>query len=168
MNVLIRITIAALAICSASASDIAPPLDAIDRDFAEKANQGGLFEIRSSELAIKRGMGTSDNAVAQQMIDDHTAANLALGALAAKKGVTLSAIPDRAHQALIDQLGTVTDKQFAKAYLAQQLKAHTSAIALFSDESTGGRDSDMRTFAGTTLPTLRIHLAHVMNAIDKE
>jgi putative membrane protein len=170
MRILNAISIAALVICStiAAASDSTVPLDASDQAFAEKANQGSLFEIRSSELAIKRGLGTSEQSVAQQMIDDHTKANRALIALVAKKGVELTTSPDKTNQALLDQLGMATDKDLAKEYIAMQLKAHKAAIDLFSDESKGGKDTELRLFASDTLPTLKAHLAHVAEVSSKE
>jgi len=170
MKLLNAISIAALVLCStiATAADAVPAIDAVDQTFAENANQGGLFEIRSSELAIKRGLGTSEQSVAQQLIDDHTKANRALVALAAKKGVELTTSPDKKHQDLLDQLGMTTDKDLAKTYIAMQLKAHKAAIDLFSDESKGGKDTELRLFASDTLPTLKAHLAHVTEVYSKE
>jgi putative membrane protein len=170
MRILNTISTMSLVICSAiaAASDIVPPMDAVDRAFVEKANQGSLCEIHSSELAIKRGMGTSEQSVAQQMIDDHTKANQALVSLAAKKGVELTTSPDKKHQDQLDQLGAVSDKDLAKAYIAMQLKAHKAAIDLFNDEAKDGKDADLRLFASDTLPTLKAHLAHVAEVSSKE
>ena len=166
---------AALFACAAQvhAADILattskPAVDKDDLAFVEKASQAGMFEVRSSELAIKRGVGSAEQAFAKQMIEDHTKANAQLAALAGKKGIVIASDLDKKHQEMLDSLGTATDKEFAKDYVAAQLKGHKQAVDLFSDESKEGKDVDLRAFAAETLPTLEAHLEHVKKVADKE
>ncbi len=98
------------------ASDAAPTVAKADQEFVEKANQGGLFEVRSSELATKRAIGGQEQQFATTMIDDHGKANRALASLAAKKGIDLASMPDKKHEALLEKLGSAADKDFAKEY----------------------------------------------------
>ncbi len=160
--------VAALFACAAQVhgSEAAAALDKQDQSFIEKASQAGMFEVRSSELAIKRGVGSDEQAFARQMVDDHTKANSALSALAAKKGVTVASDLDKKHQEKLDKLGTTSDKDFSKEYVEVQVKAHKQAVELFSDESKDGKDTDLRAFAAETLPTLQAHLEHAKKIAD--
>ena len=160
--------LAALFACAAQVhgSEASAALDKQDQTFIEKASQAGMFEVRSSELAIKRGVGSDEQALARQMIDDHTKANAALTALAAKKGVTVASDLDKKHQEKLDKLGSASDKDFSKEYVEVQLKGHKQAVDLFSDESKEGKDTELRAFAAETLPTLQAHLEHVKKIAD--
>jgi putative membrane protein len=145
-----------------------PAVDKDDLAFVESAAQAGMFEVRSSELAIKRGVGSAEQAFARQMIEDHTKANAQLSALAGRKGIALASDLDKKHQAMLDALGTASDKEFTKDYVAAQLKGHQQAVSLFSEESKVGKDADLRSFAGETLPTLEAHLEHVKKVADRD
>ncbi|MBA3935903.1 MAG: DUF4142 domain-containing protein [Planctomycetes bacterium] len=172
MKILTTALAAALFACAAhiQGADILttakPAVDKGDLAFVEKASQAGMFEVRSSELAIKRGVGSAEQAFARQMIADHTKANAELAAVAGKKGIVIASDLDKKHQEMLDALGTATDKDFGKEYLAAQLKGHKQAVDLFTDESKDGKDVDLRGFAAETLPTLEAHLLHVKKIAD--
>ncbi len=129
-----------------------------DSDFLVKAASGGLFEVRSSELAEKRGVLTpEEKKFADMMITDHTAVNSELEKLAAKKGATVPSAPMEKQQKLLDELGKAEDKKVATKYLSDQVDAHDDAISLFKKASTDAKDPDVRAFAADKLPTLRAH-----------
>jgi putative membrane protein len=150
-----------------SASDATPTVDKADQEFVEQASQGGLFEVRSSELATKRSIGGQEQQFALMMIDDHGKANRTLASLAAKKNIEVGSTPDQKHEGLLEKLGSAADKDFAKVYVAMQLKAHKNAVDLFTTESKDGKDVDLRSFASDTLPTLQVHLAQIKAISDK-
>jgi putative membrane protein len=150
-----------------SASDAVPTVSKGDQEFVEMASQGGLFEVRSSELATKRSIGGQEQQFATEMIDDHGKANRTLASLAAKKGIEVSSTPDKKHEEQLEKLGAAADKDFAKQYVSLQLKAHKDAVDLFTAESKDGKDVDLRSFASDTLPTLQAHLAHIKAISDK-
>ena len=45
-----------------------------------------------------------------------------------------------------------------KMYIQQMIQDHVKAVALFKDEAKNGKDSELRTLADTTLPSLEEHL----------
>jgi putative membrane protein len=153
--------------CRLCASDTTPTVSKGDQEFVEMASQGGLFEVRSSELATKRSIGGQEQQFATEMIDDHGKANRTLSSLAAKKGIEVANTPDKKHEELLEKLGSAADKDFAKQYVTMQLKAHKDAVDLFTAESKDGKDVDLRTFASDTLPTLQAHLAHIKAISDR-
>jgi putative membrane protein len=152
---------------STLASTSTPTVAKADQDFVENASQGGLFEVRSSEIAVKRAVGGQEQQFAQMMIDDHGKANRILASLAAKKSIDAASMPDKKHQELLEKLGSAADRDFAKQYVEMQLRAHKDAIDLFTTESKDGKDVDLRSFASDTLPTLQAHLASIKVLADK-
>src|SRR4051812_41795972 len=63
-----------------------------DYKFAREAMEGGLLEIRLSELAKQKATSPTVQQFADQMVQDHTKANTELKQLAMQKGAT---IPDQ-------------------------------------------------------------------------
>ena len=52
-------------------------------------------------------------------------------------------------------------RNFDKAYIEAQYKAHVETADLFKAYAQGGEDTRMRAFAAELLPTLQAHLDHV-------
>jgi putative membrane protein len=129
-----------------------------DRDFVTKAAQGGVFEVKSSELALtKSGISPEMRSFAQMMVDDHGKANKELTDLARKKSITASTMLDSKHQAQLDELTALDGDAFDRAYREAQIKAHDGAIELFEKAAKDCDDADLKSFAQRTLPTLKTH-----------
>src|SRR3982074_908909 len=60
-----------------------------DRDFINKAAQGGLMEVAAGKLAAQRGLDPAVKSFGQKMVTDHTAANDTLKSLASSKQMNL-------------------------------------------------------------------------------
>ncbi len=136
-------------------------LSADDQKFVTGATQGGMFEVKSSQLALDKGVTGSTRDFAQMMIDDHGKANRDLESLAHKKGATISNTLEAQHQEMLDELSSLTGKEFERKYHADQVKGHDAAIALFERYSKDAADADIKAFANRMLPTLRAHRKHL-------
>jgi putative membrane protein len=123
-----------------------------DQTFVREASAAGLAEVADAQAALQSATRADVRKAAQQILADHTAANEKLRSLAQKKNMALAAAP--ATRPAVPATG-----DFDSAYVAAQIKAHQSAIALFQAEAANGSDSDLRAFATATLPTLQQHLA---------
>jgi putative membrane protein len=135
-----------------------------DKMFVEKAAMGGMFEVKSSQLARQLAGNSAVKDFASQMIADHTKANQELMALARHKGWQLPTTLDEKHKALLEQLragqgggsGSIGDR-FDRAYIDIQVKAHDKTVALFEKAITEAQDPDLKAWATKTLPTLKEH-----------
>jgi putative membrane protein len=129
------------------------------QEFIRKAAVGGIFEIRSSSLAIERTNNADISRFAQRMHSEHRDANQALKMTtrAAAPDVELPATLDPAHRAIIDDLKSKTGEDFDAAYVHAQSNAHFEAVALFTDYANNGDDPKLRAFAADTLPKLQAH-----------
>jgi putative membrane protein len=129
-----------------------------DRKFAMTAAMDGMAEVELGRLATGRGASDAVKQFGQRMVDDHSKANDELQQWAMTAGVTLPTALDAKHQAVVARLSRLSGAAFDKAYAQQMVKDHTKAVQLFQREADRGADSGLKTFASTTLPTLREHL----------
>jgi putative membrane protein len=132
-----------------------------DRKFAMEAAQGGMFEVKSSQLALDKGVSGSTREFAQMMVDDHGKANRDLESLVRKKGGTVPTALDAEHQEKLDALADLNGKEFERKYHEEQVKGHDDTIALFERYAKNADDADIRAFANRLLPTLRTHRKHL-------
>lgn len=135
-----------------------------DQEFIAKAASGGMYEVKSSQLALQMGSSAEVKKLAQHMINDHTKANQELAALLTRKGQAVPAAMDQKHLDMVNQLARLQSGQFDKAYLEQQLKAHQETVKLFEAASKSLTDAQLKAWATQTLPTLKQHLQMVERA----
>jgi putative membrane protein len=133
-------------------------LNRVDENFLENAAQSGHAEIEGSRLALTKARSAEVKDFAQQMIQDHSAVNRELMALAQQKGYMPPTEPSVMQQAELKTLN-VTDDSFDRLYASRiGVAAHESAVKLFREASFEAVDPDVRAFATKTLPALEQHL----------
>ncbi len=132
-------------------------------DFVRKASVANQFEIKTSELALKKSKNDNVEEFARQMITDHRKTGEKLkGVLAsAETDAKPATALDSKHQQLLDKLSRASAEAFDREYVAIQEDAHHEAVSLFSEYSKNGKDEALKNFAAQTLPTLQGHLKHV-------
>lgn len=131
-----------------------------DRNFVTKAANGGMFEVRSSELAATKAQRSDVKEFAQRMIADHTGVNQNLEQTARAVGATVPAELDAKHKAKIDKLqATQNGKAFDTAYINAQVEAHKEAVDLFKSYARNGQNQQLKTLAADSLPALQEHYA---------
>jgi putative membrane protein len=152
-------TASVVADASAGISSIGADMDASKpQDFVTKAAIANMFEIKTSEQAVKTSKNADVLAFAKMMIKDHTAAGKTFEtAVGVTSGLTPPAALDDDHQKTLDDLAAKTGADFDKAYVDIQQSAHADAVNLFDDYSKNGKDAALQTFATDTLPTLQAH-----------
>lgn len=129
-----------------------------DKDFMNKAAQGGRAEVVLGEMAQKYGTSDEVKSFGERMVNDHKAAGDKLKQLAEQKGVTLEdGLPKDVEKDEL-ALGKKKGKDFDKAYMAMMVKDHEADVKDFQKEADKGQDPDVKAFASSTLPTLQDHL----------
>ncbi|HEY1040120.1 MAG TPA: DUF4142 domain-containing protein [Bacteroidia bacterium] len=128
-----------------------------DRKFAEKAAMANLMEIKLGELAQTNGQSAEVKMHGSHMVRDHSKANENLSDLAKRKNVSVPTSLDEKHMKAYNKLAKKTGKEFDKAYIKCMVKKHKKAVCLFEKEEKKGGDSEFRSFASSTLPTLKDH-----------
>jgi putative membrane protein len=122
------------------------------------AAQGGMAEVKMGQLAASKGSSDFVKQFGQKMVDDHSKANDQLKAVAAKDNMTLPTDLNAKDQAEYDKLSKLSGSAFDKEYERTMLADHKIDVAAFKKESMSGKNPDLKSFAGDTLPTLQEHL----------
>jgi putative membrane protein len=138
-----------------------------DATFALKAAQGGIAEVKLGRLALEKASSSDVKTFGQKMVDDHSKANDQLKAAATKNRMTLPTTMNAKDQALYNKLSNLSGPSFDKTYMKAMVKDHENDIKEFQKEANKGTNADIKSFAGTTLPTLQEHLELAKSAEQK-
>jgi putative membrane protein len=130
-------------------------------NYVEKAAIGDMFEIQSSQLALKQAQNPDIKTFAQRMITDHTTSSEALKAGIQSAGLDVKAPDklDKAHQAKLDNLKKANGKDFDQAYMRDQLAAHKEALQLHKTYADKGDNPVLKKTAANTATIVEHHLA---------
>ncbi len=133
-------------------------LSSADRKFFTDASQGGMLEVELGKIAAAKGSNPDVKTFGQRMVDDHSKANDQLKDLAAKKDVKLLGKLSPAKQKMVDKYNKLSGAAFDSSYISHMVTDHKQDVAEFKKEAKSGKDADVKSWAGTTLPTLEDHL----------
>ena len=124
-------------------------------EFLVRAAAGGMTEVELAKLAQNKATSDFVRRFSQMMLQDHEATNKKVEAMANARTVTLPApvLPKD-----VETLAKEEGKKFDQKYMDQMVKDHKSTIDLFTKYSDKTKDSSIRNFIQSTLPTLRMHL----------
>ena len=142
-------------------------LNESDRSFITAAAQGGMAEVKLSQLAENRAECEEVKDFGQRMVQDHQRANQELMQMASQKGESPDAKLDAKHQNLYERLSSLSGENFDREYINAMVEDHEQVISEFERETSYGNDQDLKTWASMTLPTLREHLEMAQNISDQ-
>jgi putative membrane protein len=129
-----------------------------DAQFAKKAAQGGMAEVKIGQLAQDKGTSDSVKKFGQRMVEDHSKAGDELKKAAAQENITLPDDVSAKDKATYDALSKLSGAAFDRAYARDMVKDHEQDVADFNKEASGGQKPAIKDFASQALPTLQDHL----------
>jgi len=135
--------------------------------FAQKAAVSNMFEIEAAKIAVEKGRDETAKAFARDMISDHGKAAGELLKAADSQKITLPTALDVEHQKKLDALKAASTTDFDQAYLSTQVSAHEEAVILFDGYAKKGAAGALKSFAETTLGTLRTHNVRIHGLTTK-
>lgn len=139
-------------------------LSAAEKKFLSDAAHGGQYELALAQLATANASDSSVKSYAAMLVSDHTMANQKLQSLAQRRNVVLPTTLPPDKQQVIDRLTKVTGPEFDRQFVQMVgLHDHKTDIGLFEKASRDAKDSEVREFASSTLPTLRAHFTAAQN-----
>jgi putative membrane protein len=153
-------TICCLALCSLTASAQTPPKDGPknDQEFINMAAQTDMLEAHLGQMAADQAGNPAVKAYAEMLVADHTADYQQLNALAAKDNLTVPKGLDADHDKMIAPFRNLKGAAFDAKYTHEMIMGHSQAIAVYTQESTGAQNPDVKSYASATLPALNKHL----------
>ena len=146
-------------------------VSATDTRFIKEAAMGGLEEVQLGQLAVQKASNGDVKSFGQRMVDDHTKANSQLQQIASQKGVTVASKLSPPKQKDVDKLSKLNGAAFDRSYMSMMVKDHVKDVAEFQKASKNAKDSDVKSFASSTLPTLQDHLKmarDISSALNKK
>jgi putative membrane protein len=129
-----------------------------DSSFDMKAAQANMEEVELGKLAQQKAMSDDVKKFGQMMVEDHTKALDDLKSAAASKNVTWPTTLDAEHKKLSDKLSKLSGAAFDREYMQAMVDGHKKVAADLRKESQSGSDSELKAWAGKTLPTVEAHL----------
>jgi putative membrane protein len=130
-------------------------------DFVTRAANGNVFAVAESRLAVDRARAPAVNTFARRLIDDHGRAEAELRAAAEGSGATVPTTLDQDHQARLTALRRKAGADFDKAYIADQLEAHSNALTLYADYMLWGEYEKLHALAIKMIPIAEAQLKDV-------
>ena len=126
--------------------------------FIMNASIGGMQEITSANVALKKAKSGDLKAYAAMMIADHTRIGAQLTQIVKAKGYQM---PPQAMEKVLPN--TVLDVNsgvaFDRVYADLMVADHQATVSLFQNYAAIGKDPELKAFAKQTLPFLKEHLA---------
>lgn len=128
--------------------------------FANTVAASDAYEIEAGKLAQQKASTQALKDFGKMMVDGHSTTTEKLKALASNTDpdITPDATLTAEQQANLQTLRDATGADFDTAYKAQQVAAHTKALAALKDYAAGGDVAQFKTFAGETAPVVKMHL----------
>jgi len=145
-------------------------VSAPDKEFVMAAARGGLLEVELGKLAMQKAANDAVKKFGERMVVDHGKVNGELARLASDKQITVPQGLDEQQQATVKQLTGMSGAEFDQAYMKLMVEEHQRDIALFEQAAANAGDTDLKSWAARTLPTLREHLkqAREISGIKEE
>lgn len=149
---------AAVTLTAVRAEDPKPNAPYSDAAFMTKAANCCSCCMQALELAATNAKSEAVRKLAKVMQEDHKKTKERLDAAAKTTSQTLPAKLDAEHQKCIDTLKAAKDEEFDKAFLAETIKGHETAIKEFKQAKAETKDEGVKEFVVATLPILEKHL----------
>jgi putative membrane protein len=134
------------------------PLAQEEMEFATKAAQGGLKEVKFGELAQQQAARDEVKQFGQRMVDDHGKAADQLKQIAQNKGIELPQQLSDEDQEKYAELQQKSGAEFDQAYTDEMVSDHEKDVDEFQKYVDEGKDADLIGFAEQSLPMLKEHL----------
>jgi putative membrane protein len=135
----------------------APSASSTDQSFIKDAAAANQAEIKIGQLAVQKGTSDEVRKMGQTFVDDHRKLNERLQGIATRQGMTLPSQPTPDQKAAYDRLSALSGSDFDNAFMDQLKQDHDKAISLYQNEAQTGTAPQLKSFAQSTLPSLRQH-----------
>ncbi len=129
-----------------------------DGAFAAAAQRSNDDEIAASRTVLRTTKNAAVRAFAEEMIQDHSSADVSLQALARTAHVTLPGA-ERVEHMRDSARPSLSDS----AYIQTQIDGHRKALAMVSSYSTSGANADLKNYASTQVPVVTKHLTEAQS-----
>jgi putative membrane protein len=134
---------------------------AMTRIYVRRAGAADMYEIQSSEIALRRTRRPEVREMAQMLIRDHRRTSAEVMQAARQDNVPMPPpVLEPAQRNMIRQLERAGPGAFDRLYVSQQVTAHSQALALHRSYARSGDERSLRRVANSAVPIIQGHLTH--------
>jgi len=137
----------------------AQPLGQSTEQFLDFASEVNIGEIQAGLLAQQRAQSDAVKAFGRLMAFDHSELESQLDAAAALAHVRVSDKPSSTAGQTMEQLTSMSEDQFDRAYMDHMVQGHEKVVSRFQAEKSTARNPSVLAIVSGALPILRQHLA---------
>ncbi|MCG5220129.1 DUF4142 domain-containing protein [Streptosporangium sp. KLBMP 9127] len=134
------------------------PITAADIDFLVKVRQAGLWEIPTGQQAGQRASSARVKDVGAHLVEDHTALDKEVLALAGKLGVILPSQPSADQQGWMAELSGKFGQEYDLAFAKLLRAAHGKVFTVVAGIRAGTRNDLIRSFASRVVNVVMRHM----------
>jgi putative membrane protein len=139
----------------------AAALTATEKNFVTKAAKGNLAEVELGKLASEKSNNQQVKDFGQQMVTDHSKANVNLKPIADSNDVPWPTKLTGEPKALYDKLSKLSGPEFDKVYVRAMVQDHEKDAKEYETESGKIKDPQLKSYVDQTLPVIQQHLSHI-------
>jgi putative membrane protein len=139
----------------------------LDKQFVRSAAQGGLADVKLGQLATEKGSADVKE-LSQKLVDDHTAMNKDMDAIADSLGVMLPKKMTKDDQAEYEKLNGLSGKDFDTEYLTYIAKAHWQTLHAFYMEASVAADPELQAEVVKALGIMHQHVGMISKTAKAE
>ena len=134
------------------------PIPPLAKDFVLNAAQSDQYEIAAAQLALGQSQNPAVRSFAQAMAEDHARMNTALREAGSIRLAFPTASNEQRSSRNAGSPSKLRGPTFDRAYLKQQILAHTQALAVEKSYATSGLDKNLTRIARSAIPVIQHHL----------
>jgi putative membrane protein len=139
----------------------------IDKQFMRSAAEAGIADVKMGMLAQEKGSPEVKD-LAQKMIDDHSAINKEMAAVAASVGVALPKKMNKDDEAEYEKLNGLSGKDFDSEYLTYIAMSHYQDLHSFHMEASVAADPGLEAEVVKAMKIMHDHLAIIAKTATDE
>ena len=139
----------------------------MDKQFLRSAAQAGMADVKLGMLAVQKG-GPEVKELAQKLVDDHSAMNKNMAAVADGLGVMLPKKIDKDAQAEYDKLNSLSGKDFDTEFVVFMTKAHYQDLHNFHQEASVAADPGLQSEVVKAMGMMHQHLGMIASVAKED
>lgn len=129
-----------------------------DKEFVTETYEDVLLQLKLGELAQVSGSVASVKDFGKTMTTEYSKTKEGLNALAKNKNITLSSELSEKGQRKYERLSKRVGHSFDKEYMDYMIEFQKDLAHEFDEASEDSKDSDVKTWAATTLPSMKSNI----------
>jgi putative membrane protein len=135
--------------------------------FLVRIANSGMAETQMAAIARQNAVYPAVRDLAEMIYHDHSSLNAEIKTIAWQKQIVLPAEISMDKQDAINELKNKKGKNLDREFVNTMVNNHQAGVKMFEDAQLNTKDLDIRSFAGKTVPTLKMHLDSAL-AVQKK